>query len=100
MSDRPTRAELEERIAELETENKQLRKQRSTTTRRGVVQAGTLLGSAGLLSLMFGSAAAQTGEFPAASDPALLRIRADRVRYVPRSSDPSSPDGGTKWVID
>jgi len=99
MDDEPSKQALKRRVERLEAENEELRKQKPTAKRRGVVQLGTLLGSAGLLSLLFGSASAQTGEFPAASSPALLRIRADRVRYVPRGSDPSSPDGGTKWVI-
>lgn len=57
-------------------------------------------GAAGHLS---GRAAAQStpqGTFPADSDEPLLRIRADRIQYVPRTSDPSSPDGGTTWVVE
>jgi hypothetical protein len=59
----------------------------------GVVAAG--LGASGYF---VGSAeAAPTGTFPRDTDDPLLKIRADRIRLVGRSSDPSSPSDGTVW---
>ncbi len=57
------------------------------------------IAAAGAAGISFaGSATADpSGEFPVPSDDPLLKIRADRVRLVPRTSDPSSPDDGTEW---
>lgn len=44
-----------------------------------------------------GSASADpSGVFPESGDDPLLKIRADRVRLVPRTSDPTT-DNGTLW---
>lgn len=59
----------------------------------GIVAAG--LGASGYF---VGSAeAAPSGTFPQSTDDPLLKIRADRVRFVGRTSDPSSPNDGTVW---
>ena len=98
--DEPTKAELKERIEELEAENQRLR---SSTTRRALI--GGAGAGVGLLSvpLLFGSASAQstTGVVPASSDPPLTRLLADRVVLNPRSSALSSPaDGTITWRSD
>jgi hypothetical protein len=69
----------------------------ASTTRRALLAA---LGAAGLgaSGYFVGSAsAAPSGTFPETTDDPLLKLRADRLRLVPRSSDPSSPDDGTLW---
>lgn len=68
-----------------------------TITRRALLAAVGIAG-AGASGYFVGTAeAAPTGTFPASSDDPLLRLRADRLRLVPRTSDPSSPDDGTLW---
>jgi len=68
-----------------------------STTRRALLTAIGIAG-AGAAGHFVGTAqAAPTGTFPAATDDPLLKLRADRLRLVPRSSDPSSPDDGTLW---
>lgn len=70
---------------------------RNSTTRRQLIRGAAVAG-AGAISLTAGagSAAAQTGvvESTSAGDP-LLKIRADRMVLVPRTSDVSSPSDGT-----
>ena len=71
--------------------------------RREVLAAAAGMATVGAAGYMTGRASAQsspTGTFPVSSDPALLKLRADRLRLVPRSSDPSSPDNGTMWYND
>jgi len=68
-------------------------------SRRSVLAAAAGLagaGAAGLYSVGIASAA-PSGTFPASGDDPLLKIRADRVRLVPRTSDPSGPDDGVMW---
>jgi hypothetical protein len=68
-----------------------------STTRRALLGAMTAAGI-GATSYFAGRAsAAPTGTFPASTDDPLLKLRADRLRLVPRTSDPSSPDDGTLW---
>jgi len=68
-----------------------------STTRRALLGAVTAAGI-GASSYFAGRAsAAPSGTFPATGDDPLLKLRADRLRLVPRSSDPSSPDDGTLW---
>jgi len=66
-------------------------------TRRRVLAAATAasLGAVGLFTQS--AAAAPTGTFPEASADPLKKIRADRVRWVGRQSDPGSPTDGTTW---
>jgi hypothetical protein len=69
----------------------------ASTTRRALL-AATAAAGLGASGHFVGSArAAPTGTWPEATDDPLLKLRADRVRLVPRSSDPSSPDDGTVW---
>jgi len=70
---------------------------RQSTTRRNLIR--TAIGG-GAAALLFGSAsgpaaAAPSGALPATSDDPLLKIRADRMVLVPRTSDVSSPSDGT-----
>lgn len=71
-----------------------------SVSRRTLITAIGIAG-AGAAGHLTGRAAAQTpsGTFPIQGEDPLLKIRADRIRYIPRSSDPSSPDGGTTWVV-
>lgn len=70
---------------------------RDSTTRRNLIR--TAIGG-GTAALLFGSAtgsaaAAPAGTLPTTSDDPLLKIRADRMVLVPRTSDVSSPSDGT-----
>lgn len=69
--------------------------------RRLLVASG--LAAAGAAGYLSGRASAQSspsGTFPASGSDPLLKIRADRIRLVPRSSDPNSPDDGELWYND
>jgi len=69
-------------------------------TRRKSIASAAGLTAAGAAGFIFASGSATadpSGTFPVPSDDPLLKIRADRVRLVPRTSDPSSPDDGTEW---
>lgn len=69
--------------------------------RREMLAAAAGAATVGAAGYMTGRAsAAPSGTFPVSSDPALLKLRADRVRLVPRSSDPSNPDNGEMWYND
>ena len=90
-----SKAELIDRVQTLEGE---LQAERSGVSRRGVLRGGLTV--AGLATLLYASdpvAAAPTGTFPEETSDPLLKVRADRLRLVPRTSDPSSPDDGTMW---
>jgi hypothetical protein len=68
--------------------------------RRDILVSAAAMAGAGSLGVVVGSsgvAAAPTGTFPTSSDDPLLKIRADRIRLIGRTSDPSSPDDGTIW---
>jgi len=102
MVEQPSRSELaaenerlQERVEDLENNESQ----QPATTRRWLVRgAGTAVGVS-LLSLLFGSAsAAPSGTFPQSTDSALLKLRADRTRYIARQSAPSTPPSGTITV--
>jgi len=74
-----------------------------TVSRRDLLHGTATAGLVGATAatLAAGSAtAAPSGTFPESGDDPLLKIRADRIRFIPRSSDPSSPDGGTRWVVE
>jgi len=68
-------------------------------SRRRVIASAAGLAAAGAAGVSFaGSATAEpSGTFPSTSDDALELIRADRVRLVPRTADPSNPSDGTEW---
>jgi len=71
--------------------------------RRRVLASAVGVAAAGAAGVSFaaGTASADpSGTFPVDSDPPLTKIRADRIRFVPRTSDPSSPAGGTMWVVE
>lgn len=69
----------------------------NTLTRRALL-AGVAVAGAGASGYFVGTAeAAPTGTYPQSSDDPLLKIRADRVRWIGRTSDPSSPADGTTW---
>lgn len=68
-----------------------------STTRRALLTAIGIAGAGAAGHLTGRASAAPTGTWPAAGDDPLLKLRADRLRLVPRTSDPSSPDDGTLW---
>lgn len=72
----------------------------SRYSRRSILAAAAgaaAAGAAGMYGATETVSAAPSGTFPVSSDPALLKLRADRLRLVGRSTDPSSPDNGTLW---
>lgn len=89
---KPSRAELRTRIAELE---QQLTAAESGYSRRSVIKAAAGIAAAGAMGIYAtgGVTAAPSGTFPASTDDPLLKIRADRVRLVPRTTDPTADDG-------
>jgi len=70
---------------------------RNSTTRRQLLRASAIAGAGALsLSAATGSAAADpAGTLPVSSDDPLLKIRADRMVLVPRTSNVSNPSDGT-----
>lgn len=68
-------------------------------SRRRVITSAAAIAAAGAAGVGFaGSASAEpSGTFPSTSDDPLELIRADRVRLVPRTTDPSDPSDGTEW---
>lgn len=67
--------------------------------RRAVLISAAAAASVGALGV-YGTqtvAADPSGTFPESGDDPLLKIRADRVRWIGRTSDPSSPDDGETW---
>ncbi len=71
-------------------------------SRRRIIASAAGIAAAGAAGVGFtGRASADpSGTFPSSSDDPLELIRADRIRFVPRASDPTSPDGGTMWVVE
>lgn len=92
-------AELREEVRRLRGE---LQAERSGVSRRQVVASAAAAAGLGVLGVYSSDvvSAAPTGTFPEPTDDPLLRLRADRIRFIPRSSDPSSPAGGTRWVVE
>ena len=86
-----SRSELIDRIQELESVTSQY-------DRRSVLKAAIGIATAGAAGYyMTGKAeAAPAGTFPADTEDPLLKIRADRVRLIGRTSDPVV-DNGTMW---
>jgi len=70
---------------------------RQSTTRRQLIRGAAIAGAGAIsLSSATGSAAADpAGTLPTTSDDPLLKIRADRLVLVPRTSDVSNPADGT-----
>jgi hypothetical protein len=68
-------------------------------TRRKILAAAAGAAAAGAMGVYAtGTAdAAPSGTFPVSTDDPLLKIRADRVYLVGRTTDPSGPDNGTMW---
>lgn len=68
-------------------------------TRREIIGKAVGIAAAGALGIYTTGnvSAAPSGTFPVDTDDPLLKIRADRVRLVPRTTDPSTPDDGTMW---
>jgi hypothetical protein len=96
-----SKSELRSEVRRLRGE---LKKSENGVTRRQVI--GSAVAAAGLGALgVYGSdivsaQSSPSGTFPVETDAPLLRLRADRIRMLPRSTDPSSPDGGTRWVVE
>lgn len=87
-----TREELIERVEGLEAQ------QASGQTRRRLLATAAGVAGAGALGAYSGLASGQpSGTFPASTDDPLLKIRADRIRLIGRTSDPSGPDDGELW---
>lgn len=65
-------------------------------SRRSVIKAAIGIAAAGPMGIYAtGTAdAAPSGTFPVESDDPLAKIRADRIRYIARTSAPSDPDSG------
>jgi hypothetical protein len=71
--------------------------QTQTVSRRRVI-AGIGVASVGAAGYLTGRAAADpSGVFPIATEDPLLKVRADRIVLVERTSDPSSPSDGELW---
>lgn len=72
----------------------------TTLDRRTVVKAcaAAALGSVGLVSAASRVEAVPSGTLPDPSVAPLKRVRADRVRHIPRTSDPTDPPNGLVWV--
>ena len=89
----------EELLARIETLERQLAEAEGGYSRRSVIAAAAGIAAAGAMGVYAtgDASAAPTGTFPVAGEDPLLKIRADRVRLVGRTSDPSSPDDGTMW---
>jgi len=97
MSDDPE--ELKQHIAELEAENERLREQQeSAPTRRSLLRAAGIAGAGAIsVAAATGTAAADpqgTLQGTSGGDP-LLKVRADRLVLVPRTSPVSNPSDGT-----
>jgi len=83
-----------------ETSTETVEPDTDSITRRTLLAAIGIAG-AGAGGYFVGSAqAAPSGVFPADTDEPLLKIRASRIRFIPRTSDPTSPTGGTMWVVE
>jgi len=68
---------------------------RKSTTRRQLLRGAAIAGAGAIsLSSATGTAAAQSGTIPVATDPAFLKFRGDRLRLVERSGAPAAPSSG------
>lgn len=90
--DEMTEAELRDEVRRLRGE---LKASKNGVSRRTFVRGS--VGAAGLAALLFASdpvAADPQGVYPVESTDPFRKIRADRIRYIARSSQPSSPSSG------
>jgi len=71
--------------------------QTETLTRRRLI-AATATAAVGAAGFATGRASADpSGVYPVSGEDPLLKLRADRIVLVERSSDPSSPADGELW---
>lgn len=65
-------------------------------SRRSVIKTAIGIAGAGALGIYAtgNATAAPSGTFPAETDDPLAKIRADRMRYIARTSAPSAPASG------
>jgi len=86
-----TKAELRDEVRRLRGE---LKATTSGVSRRNVIRGG--LGVTSLAALLFASdpVAAAPGVYPIESEPPFVKIRAERIRYDTRTSQPSAPASG------
>jgi hypothetical protein len=103
-ADQP-REELRERIETLENKNQQLRERieeleyQPSLSRRSLIRGGTGVVGIGLLTLLFGSAAADPqGTYPLETDDPFSKIRAQRTDYYAMTSEPATPPSGVVTV--
>jgi len=87
-------------IDRIETLEAELTAERSGYSRRSVISAAAGIAAAGAMGVYAtGTAsAAPSGTFPDAGDDPLAKIRADRVRYIARTSQPTAPSSGRVLV--
>lgn len=83
--------ELIGRVQKLEGE---LQAERTGVSRRGVLRGGLTV--TGLAALLFASdpVAAASGVYPVETEAPFAKIRAERIRYDTRTTQPSSPASG------
>lgn len=88
-----TEEELRDEVQRLRGE---LKSERSEISRRRVIRSGAAIAALGALGIYgVGSAAADPqGVYPVESADPFKKIRADRIRYISRSSQPSAPSSG------
>lgn len=74
---------------------RRLRAAEAGYSRRSVIAAAAGIAAAGAMGYYATGtvSAAPTGTFPKATDDPLLKIRADRVRLIGRTTDPGADDG-------
>jgi hypothetical protein len=74
----------------------ELKSERSGHSRRVVLRSAAAIAGLGALGIYgVGSAAADPeGVYPVSSEDPFKKIRADRIRYISRSSQPSAPSSG------
>lgn len=102
MNDDLTEMDEEQLREEARRLRAELKSEREGVSRRSVIASASAIASLGAIGVYASDSvsAAPSGTFPAETEDPLLRLRADRLRFVPRTSDPSSPAGGTMWVVE
>lgn len=109
MSQPDTEEALRNRVETLENENERLREENeqlreqgeeSTTTRRQLLRASAIAGASAItLTAATGSASAQSAVFPANTDPALEKMRANIINYQSVSSGEAPSNQSTSEVV-
>lgn len=92
-----SKEELIERVEQLEDELND----RDGVSRRSVLAkaaGAAAAGAVGLYATIGSVAAAPSGTYPEISDDPFLKLRADRTRYIARTTEPSTPPSGTVAV--